>query len=332
MRRVSFLIAPGDVRSACMEEQPASADTKTCPMCAEDVKAAAVLCRFCGHRFDLEPVTTALPATVEEPTAPQPPPPETLTSALATGEDLFVWTRCSWGGFHSGALGITSDRVLFLADLGPEQSITHRLAENREATVWDNGTVRIDFADAMLTFVGLDATLAREIGGTVAPSLAERFFADDSVMMDRLRTRQAKIAERASATAPPAPTATAVVKGCKYLGGFSQLRPGGRFVRFSIHFRPNEIVVQTMGKPAFRVSQPKTCGVSIEGREELQQRLTATRMVGLGVFSLAAPKRSKRATSYITIGLTNGETGIFEVENADPMKLRARLSPWLAEH
>lgn len=30
----------------------AGAETKTCPMCAEDVKAAAVLCRFCGHRFD----------------------------------------------------------------------------------------------------------------------------------------------------------------------------------------------------------------------------------------------------------------------------------------
>ncbi len=35
--------------------QPANAEaqaTKSCPMCAEDVKAAAVLCRFCGHRFD----------------------------------------------------------------------------------------------------------------------------------------------------------------------------------------------------------------------------------------------------------------------------------------
>jgi hypothetical protein len=31
---------------------PGGPETKTCPMCAEDVKAAAVLCRFCGHRFD----------------------------------------------------------------------------------------------------------------------------------------------------------------------------------------------------------------------------------------------------------------------------------------
>jgi hypothetical protein len=35
--------------------EPAPPATKTCPMCAEDVKAAALLCRFCGHRFDEAP-------------------------------------------------------------------------------------------------------------------------------------------------------------------------------------------------------------------------------------------------------------------------------------
>ncbi len=31
---------------------PTSQQEKTCPRCAENIKAAAVVCRFCGHSFE----------------------------------------------------------------------------------------------------------------------------------------------------------------------------------------------------------------------------------------------------------------------------------------
>jgi hypothetical protein len=33
-------------------ERTALVEEKTCPKCAEQVKAAALICRFCGHNFD----------------------------------------------------------------------------------------------------------------------------------------------------------------------------------------------------------------------------------------------------------------------------------------
>lgn len=34
-----------------------ASDTKTCPECAEEVKSAAKVCRYCGHRFDAQPAS-----------------------------------------------------------------------------------------------------------------------------------------------------------------------------------------------------------------------------------------------------------------------------------
>jgi hypothetical protein len=42
-------IAPAAIGSA--RDTKAGPDTKACPMCAEDIKTAAKLCRFCGHQF-----------------------------------------------------------------------------------------------------------------------------------------------------------------------------------------------------------------------------------------------------------------------------------------
>ena len=37
--------------SAVSSEKAITVEVKTCPQCAEQVKAAAVVCRFCGHSF-----------------------------------------------------------------------------------------------------------------------------------------------------------------------------------------------------------------------------------------------------------------------------------------
>jgi hypothetical protein len=42
-------------------------DVKTCPECAEDVKSAARLCRFCGHGFDGSRDSVPPPGDVKEP-------------------------------------------------------------------------------------------------------------------------------------------------------------------------------------------------------------------------------------------------------------------------
>jgi Na+/melibiose symporter-like transporter len=51
---------------AAAAREAANTETKLCPRCAETVKAAAQVCRFCGHEFDpstvlVEPQMPALP-------------------------------------------------------------------------------------------------------------------------------------------------------------------------------------------------------------------------------------------------------------------------------
>ena len=63
--------------------QGASGDTKRCPICAEQVKAAALICRYCGHDFRTD-AAAATPAAGAPSAVPQPTAASWQTPAAGT--------------------------------------------------------------------------------------------------------------------------------------------------------------------------------------------------------------------------------------------------------
>ena len=49
--RLATAIRPDGTLTVTYQFQGLTETTKVCPRCAETIKAAAVVCRFCGHEY-----------------------------------------------------------------------------------------------------------------------------------------------------------------------------------------------------------------------------------------------------------------------------------------
>ncbi len=93
----------------------------------------------------------------------------------------------------------------------------------------------------------------------------------------------------------------------------------------------NSVVVNKAGinyskfKTVFTIPWEDIVGLEVEGPDQAQRRLTATRMVGLGVFALAAPKKSKIA--ILLVSLRNGDVAVFQTEKMTALELKGKLTP-----
>lgn len=75
----------------------------TCPECAEEVRAAARVCRFCGHRLDsnpeplIQPAPTTIVASLPPSLTTRPEPVESLGDARGDPPFWAVVARAVWG-------------------------------------------------------------------------------------------------------------------------------------------------------------------------------------------------------------------------------------------
>lgn len=108
----------------------------------------------------------------------------------------------------------------------------------------------------------------------------------------------------------------------KYLGGHPS-HPKGQPVSLQLD---DDGVRAKVVRTVLVFPWDEVTSIEVEGPEGVEKRVTATRLLTLGVFAFAAKKKSK--LSYVVVGTAEGEA-IFEVAKHTPMEMRAKLS-WTA--
>lgn len=99
----------------------------------------------------------------------------------------------------------------------------------------------------------------------------------------------------------------------RYLGGVPDFKAADG--KLEVYENCVEFIDGWHKDKTFSFNADELASYAIEGKEEINRRLTATRMVTLGIFSLAAKKKEVTREQYLTLVLTNGTNVIFSHSN-----------------
>jgi Short C-terminal domain len=110
----------------------------------------------------------------------------------------------------------------------------------------------------------------------------------------------------------------------EYLGGFRDLAAGNLTVVFDetgAHLVP----AATPWWRACALPWPDVREILVEGQEETRRRVTATRIMTVGLLALAIPKDENHSRAYVTVAAKDGGV-VVRVDGARHQELKARLA------
>ncbi len=115
-----------------------------------------------------------------------------------------------------------------------------------------------------------------------------------------------------------------------YMGGYGEQKKASGSLTF--YQKQTEFKNPMLNKKLwFTIPNSNVSDVAIEGKDEVNRRVTVTRLLGLGIFAFALKKKSKDKDAYITVVLADGQEVIFHVKDKAPMELKASLAKALSQ-
>lgn len=108
----------------------------------------------------------------------------------------------------------------------------------------------------------------------------------------------------------------------EYMGGYGDKRKAKGVLTF--FEKQTEFSAPLSTK--FTILNNQIKDVVIEGKDEVNRRVTVTRLLAVGIFAFALKKKNKDQEAYITLELTDGQEVILFADKKAPMALRAKLA------
>lgn len=108
----------------------------------------------------------------------------------------------------------------------------------------------------------------------------------------------------------------------EYMGGYGDKKKAKGILSFFEKQTEFSAVMSTK----FTIPNTQIRDIVVEGKDEVNRRVTVTRLLAVGIFAFALKKKSKDQEAYITLELADGQEVILFADNKAPMALRAKLA------
>jgi hypothetical protein len=109
-----------------------------------------------------------------------------------------------------------------------------------------------------------------------------------------------------------------------YLGGYNDFKKSSGTLK--LFEKRIEFGSPMMSSRSFSISREDIAELAVEGKDEVNRRVTVTRLLAIGIFAFAMKKKKEDKESYITVVLNDGQEVVFQINDKSPLELKSKLA------